>query len=230
VTASASDYENGSVTVTVTAGQTVTANMALQPVVTTGTISGIVTDASTGTPLAGASVSTQPATTTETTDAQGSYTISDVEPGAYTVTASASDYVDGNINVTVTVGETTTANLALQADYSGNWSGTTSQGKSISFTIVDNTITQLSFGFVVSGSGCTVSGTTTITYSPPKQISGNTFTISGSLQFGWPTTYMSYTFNGTFSSPTTSDGTANFTLTGGCAGSANATWSATRKM
>ena len=35
----------------------------------------------------------------------------------------------------------------LEPDYSGSWSGTTSQGKSISFTIVDNEITHFSFEF-----------------------------------------------------------------------------------
>jgi len=220
VTASASGYFDESANITVTAGQTTTCNLELQP--TTGTISGTVTDAGTAMPLAGASVSTQPATTTVITDAQGDYTISDVTPGFYTVTASASGYMDNSTNVTVTAGQTSTAYLALQADYSGSWNGTTTQGKTISFTIVNNAFTQFKFGWRISIPGCTVNGTTTITYSTPRAFSGNTFTISG-------TSYqMSYSFSGTFNSKTTASGNGIVTYTGGCPGSTNFTWSANK--
>jgi len=219
VSASASGYIAGSASVTVTGGQTATANLALQPEPTTGTISGHVTEEGTGTPIAGASVSTQPATTTATSDSQGDYTISDVTPGSYTVTASASGYMDDSTNVTVTAGQTSTADLALQADYSGSWSGSTSQGESISFTIGSNGFTQFRFSWRISGTGCTVWGTTTITYSTPREFSGNTFTISGT------SSNLSYSFSGTFNSPTTASGNASITYTGGCPGSTNFTWS-----
>jgi hypothetical protein len=218
VTASASGYLTDSTSITVTAGQTAIANLALQPA--TGTISGTVTDEGTGMPIVGASVSTQPGTAIVTTDAQGSYTISDVLPGFYTVTASASGYTEDSVNVSVTAGQTTTADLILQADYSGSWSGTTSQGKSISFTVVPAGITQLRIEFRVSGFGCTVSGTITFGYPTPKPISGNTFTFSGSA------IDLSYSISGTFDSTTTASGTMNITTSGGCSGSANFTWSA----
>jgi hypothetical protein len=228
VTASASNYVAGSVNVTVTAGQTATANLALQPVPKTGTINGTVTDAGTGGPISGASVSTQPATATVTTDSQGKYTINDVTPSSYKVTASAGGYVSANVDVTVTAGQTTTANLALQANYSGSWSGTTSQGKPISFIIVDNAFTQVSFGWAISGTGWSSSGTTTINYSSPKPISGNTFTISGSTSFGYPTTHMNYTFNGTFNTPTTASGTETITFSGAISGTISGTWTASK--
>jgi len=189
---------------------------------TTGTISGTVTDVGTATPLVGASVSTQPATTTATTGAQGTYTISNVSPGSYTVTASVSDYVEESVSVTVTAGQTATANLALQADYSGSWSGTTSQGYNISFTVVDNAIPEITFGFKTVGPICTASGTLTIHHTPSWLISGNTFTISGTVSD------MSYTFNGTFDSPTTASGTAEFTSGGMCSGTGSATWAANK--
>jgi hypothetical protein len=222
VTASASGYLTNSTGVTVTAGQTATANLALQPEATTGTISGTVTDEGTGLPIVGASVSTQPATTTVNTDGLGSYTISDVSPGSYTVTASASNYMDDSTSVAVTAGQTATADLMLQADYSGSWSGTTSQGREISFTIVNNAFTQFKFGFAVSGFGCTTSGTVEITYSVPKTFSGNTFTISGSAY------QMTYSFSGTFLSLTTASGSGSVTTTGGCTGTASFTWSANK--
>lgn len=197
---------------------------------TTGTISGTVTVAGTTTPISGASVSTLPSTTTVTTNAQGSYTISNVSPGSYTVTASATGYTDNSANVTVTAGQTGTADIALQADYSGSWSGSTTQGKNISFTVVNNAITQFSFGFQISGPGLTSSGTITVNYSTPQAISGNTLSVSGqTLLSAWPTTiYMSYSFNGSFSSPTAASGTMDFTLTGGSSGSASGTWTANK--
>ena len=219
VTASASGYMDNSTNVTVTAGQTTTCNLELEPEPTTGTISGTVTEEGTGTPIAGASVSTQPATTTATSDAQGNYTISDVDEGLYTVTASASGHIDDSTNVTVTAGQTSTANLALQTDYSGSWSGTTTQGKSISFTIMNNGFTQFEFGWAISGYGCTVNATTTVTYQTPRAFNGNTFTISGT---GYQ---MSYSFSGTFNSSTTASGTGSVTYTGSCPGSDNFTWS-----
>lgn len=221
VSASASGYLAGSASVTVTGGQTAAANLALQPEPTTGTISGTVTEEGTSMPIAGASVSTQPATTTATSDAQGNYTISDVDEGSYTVTASASGYMDDSTNVTVTAGQTSTADLALQADYSGSWSGTTTQGREISFTVSNSAITQITFGFEVSGIYCTVSGSLTTSQSPPPQISGNTFTYSGTA------TDLSYTFNGTFDSPTAVSGTADMSHSF-CVGSASFTWSATK--
>ena len=219
VTASASGYFDESDNVTVTAGQTTTCNLALEPKPTTGTISGTVTEEGTGTPIAGASVSTQPATTIAISDTQGNYKIDDVAPGSYTLTASASGYTDDSTNVTVTAGQTSTANLALQADYSGSWSGTTTQGKSISFTIVNNGFTRFEFGWAIYGAYCTVNSTTTFTYSTPRAFSGNTFTISGSSY------QMSYSFNGTFNSSTTASGTGSVSYSGSCPGSANFTWS-----
>lgn len=191
-------------------------------VTTTGTISGTVTVAGSGAALVGASVSTQPSTTTVTTDSQGKYTISNVSPASYKVTASASGCIANSVDITVTAGQTTTANLSLQADYSGSWSGTTSQEKSISFKIVDNAFTELKITFAVSGHGCTVSGTITFGYGTPKPISGNTFTISGT------TIDLSYTFSGTFNSSTTASGTMTITTSGGCSGTANFTWSANK--
>ena len=181
-----------------------------------------MTDEGTGLPIVGASVSTQPATTTVNTDGLGSYTISDVSPGSYTVTASASNYMDDSTSVAVTAGQTATADLMLQADYSGSWSGTTSQGREISFTIVNNGFTVFKFGFAVSGFGCTTSGTVEITYSVPKTFSGNTFTISGSAY------QMTYSFSGTFLSSTTASGSGSVTTTGGCSGTASFTWTANK--
>ncbi|MFM7270192.1 MAG: carboxypeptidase regulatory-like domain-containing protein [Actinomycetes bacterium] len=88
-----------------------------------GGIAGTVTDATTRTPLAGASVlvSRAPAATT---DALGRYAVANLPVGGYTVTASKSAYVTSpGTSVTVTGGTTTTANIALTPTplVSGPW-------------------------------------------------------------------------------------------------------------
>ena len=84
------------------------------PPPTTGTISGRVTSA-TGAALDGATVTTQPVSGTATTDTQGNYSIANVAPGAYTVTATRNGYSNGTTTTTVTAGQTSGANLSLTA-------------------------------------------------------------------------------------------------------------------
>ncbi len=231
VTAAKAGYQSGSTGAAVTAGQTVTANLALTPLPTTGTIAGTVTDGGTGQPLAGAAVTTQPATSAVTADAQGNYTIANVAPGAYTVTAAKTGYQSGSVNVTVTAGQTVTADIALAqaVSYDGNWSGVTSTSNPISFTIASNAFTEFSIEFDVPQCGATVG--TTITYNTPKPITGNSFTITSS---GAPPINMSFTVNGTFTSGTSASGTASWTLqlsppVGSCSASGNVTWMATKQ-
>jgi subtilisin family serine protease len=81
-----------------------------QPV--TGTIAGRVTDAQTGQGIAGASVSLDTNVST-TTDATGHYSLTQVTPGTRTVTATASGYQSGTMEVSVTAGEIAVADLAL---------------------------------------------------------------------------------------------------------------------
>jgi hypothetical protein len=85
------------------------------PAATTGTLSGKVTDATTASAIAGASVTTLPASGTATTDSQGAFTIANVTPGSYTVQATAATFAGSSsgASVTVVVGQTATANVAL---------------------------------------------------------------------------------------------------------------------
>jgi hypothetical protein len=198
------------------------------PPPTTGTISGTVTGSGSNSAISGASVSTSPVTTTVATDSQGRYTITNVSPASYTVIASASGYIDNSVSITVTAGQTATANVVLQSVYAGSWSGTTSQGKSITFTVVDNALTEFHFEVTVSGPGGTFDTEFGTTFQTPKPISGDTFADSGTTTIPGTTTTISYTLNGTFSSPTEASGTLTFTLSGGTSGSASATWTANK--
>ncbi len=78
-----------------------------------GIISGMVTAASSGNPIVGATITTQPATTSTTTDGQGRYTLFDVPPASYTVSASKAGYTEDSVEVVVTAGNTVTADIAL---------------------------------------------------------------------------------------------------------------------
>lgn len=67
-----------------------------------GSITGTVTDATTNSPIAGATVSYSGGSAT--TDSSGSYTLNDVPPGSYSVTASASGYTSQTQAVSVRSG------------------------------------------------------------------------------------------------------------------------------
>lgn len=77
----------------------------------TGAIGGAVTDAVTGGPIAGATVSYGGGSAT--TDAAGVYTLPDVAIGTHTVTAGATAYGSQSAIVTVTSGSTTAQSFAL---------------------------------------------------------------------------------------------------------------------
>jgi len=80
-----------------------------------GTIVGNVTDASTGLPIAGATVTA--GDYTNISDANGYYVMSGVTPGNYTVTASATGYESASQHNRVVIsGETVTVNFALRVN------------------------------------------------------------------------------------------------------------------
>ena len=146
VTASANGYQTSSQTnITVDAGETTSVDFELT--LLPGNIAGTVTDASTGDPIAGATVTADG--NSATTDANGAYTINNVSPGDYTVTASAAKYVEQSKTVTVTAGTTTTLNFEL-IPMNGTISGI---------------VTDSSTGDPISGATVTADGMSAITNS-----------------------------------------------------------------
>jgi hypothetical protein len=177
------------------------------PAETTGTITGTVSDAGTDSAISGASVSTDPATSTVTTGSQGTYSIANVPPNSYTVTASATGYLSGNASVTVTAGHTATANIALQSaqmDYSGNWSGTTSQSRRISFAVDGNNLKNLSFSFTIGNASPWY-----VLAFGPYTISNRAFQVSATIYSG--SSSVKYVLKGTFTSATAVAGTLDLT-------------------
>lgn len=80
----------------------------------TGSIAGVVTDAESQTTLPGASVVIEGTSQGASTDNEGRYEISGVEPGEYTVVVTFVGYSEQAREVTVEAGETATLDFALE--------------------------------------------------------------------------------------------------------------------
>ncbi len=81
----------------------------------TGTITGVVTDASSGRTLESALITLDSTETTVQTDPQGRYIMPGVPAGEHTVTATLLGYETEQVQVTVVAGETVTVDFALTA-------------------------------------------------------------------------------------------------------------------
>jgi hypothetical protein len=111
LTVSAPQYQTASASgIVVTDGATTTRDVALTPV--TRTLTGVVRDATTHTPINNAIVTIDPGGFAVHTDTSGSYTAS-VPPGTYTLTAVALHYVRHTFTGVATTGATTTVDFAL---------------------------------------------------------------------------------------------------------------------
>jgi len=93
-----------------------------------GQISGQVTDAATGQPVAGATVTANPGNYVTRTGSNGDYDLT-LAGGSYTLTAADYGYASGTQSgVQVTANQTTTENFTLSAAPSGTLSGTVTDG------------------------------------------------------------------------------------------------------
>lgn len=147
VTASHSGYTSQTSSVTVNAATASTLNFPLAAVPTTGagTLTGQVTNVSTGGAVSGTTVSYSGGSAA--TDSTGHYTFTNVTAGTYNVTATHSGYFVETKSVTISAGTTSTLNFALATG-----------GK------VGGTVTNSS-GAVIAGASVTITGgsiTTTV--------------------------------------------------------------------
>jgi hypothetical protein len=129
VQVSATNYGTQSATDTVTSGAAPPDNFNLIP--NPGSITGTVTDSVTGVPISGASVTcTGTSTCTPTSTAgDGTYTLSNLTEGSYTVTFAANQYGSQSPNVNVSPGGTTTESPVLVPN-TGSISGVVSDSVS----------------------------------------------------------------------------------------------------
>jgi len=136
------------------------------------------------------------------------------------------------VSVTTSAGtsSTKTFTVTVAGSYDGTWTGTTGQGKSFSFKIAGNTLTELSYAGSISGGGCSVdfSGTTTTTL--PLGGTVIDFSLTNSAPYG-----VSLDVSGSFTSTSQASGTVKMTLNPpppgqpGCSGWVTTSWSATKQ-
>jgi thermitase len=119
VVASKEGYQNSSLTVNVFSGGTTIANFSLSQIILPGKITGTVTNVKTRARIAGATVTD--GTRTTTTDATGKYTITNVPPGTYQVTASKSGCENLTLSVTVASGGNAVVNFSLSPKTTPMW-------------------------------------------------------------------------------------------------------------
>lgn len=112
VTASATNYNSASQTVTVSSGQRAALSFRLTSTTSIGSIAGTVTDAATQAPIVGATV-TLSSGLIRVTDTNGNFSYGVVLSGTYTLTVSAVGYATQSQPVTVRAGRTTNAQIAL---------------------------------------------------------------------------------------------------------------------
>lgn len=157
--ASAQGFQSVTQSVTVSGGKTSTANFTLTAVAANGTVTGKITNASSGAILAAATVSWSGGSTTS--NASGIYTLTNVTAGTQNITAVKTGYLARTLAVGVTGGATSTLNIPIAT-----------AGK-ISVKVVT------SGGAVVSGATVTIKGGVI-----PTTVSGSS-SSTGLLTTNW---------------------------------------------
>ncbi len=104
-------YEYYTANISIAAGQTTDYDFSMTPVSTTGTVSGMVTDADSGDPLEDVRVKIRSVETF--TDADGNYKLTGVKEGTSTITAKKTGYFNSSDRVDVNAGEEVTKNIQM---------------------------------------------------------------------------------------------------------------------
>lgn len=127
----------------------------LKEVVTTGRISGIVSDKTTGEPVATVSATLSPSGRSTVTGSDGAFEFLDITPGEYNIKISKEGYNDNNKPVTVVAGQISQAHLLIHripavitADRNVLDFGDSYSLNTLSFNIVNNNFEKLSWEIV----------------------------------------------------------------------------------
>jgi hypothetical protein len=133
--ASANGFQGVTQNVVVAGGATAVANFSLSPVAAaTGTVTGKITNASTGAAISDATVSWSGGSTA--TNASGVYTLTNVKAGSQGITASKTGFLARTGTLTVAAGATGTLNLAIATAGKITVKVTTASGAVVSGTTV----------------------------------------------------------------------------------------------
>jgi hypothetical protein len=132
--ASASGFQSATQSVTVSGGNTSTANFTLAAGAATGTVTGKITNASSGAIVAAATVSWSGGSTT--TNTSGIYTLTNVTAGTQNITAVKTGYLSHTLAIGVTGGATSTLNIPIATAGKISVKVVTSSGAVVSGAIV----------------------------------------------------------------------------------------------
>jgi hypothetical protein len=113
LTASATGYQPGSTSMTVTAGHNSNINLHLVSSTPSGSVQGTVKSSTTGKAIPGGTVTLSPGTLAAVTDTTGYYGLPRVTPGSYTLTVTAAGYQANSQTITVQSGHTVKVNVSL---------------------------------------------------------------------------------------------------------------------
>jgi large repetitive protein len=108
-------YQSTTTTVNVVVGSDTKADISLTEQ-STGNVAGIVIDATTGNPIKGVSITTEPGTSSVTTDSLGSYYLVNLTPNNYDIIVDKIGYVSTKVSVLVIAEETTIADITLLSE------------------------------------------------------------------------------------------------------------------
>lgn len=136
-----------------------------------GSITGLITDDANGyAAVSGATVSITGKSATS--NGSGVYTLNDVEPGTYTVTASKTGFSSDTGSATVTADTASTVNIAITGNYTGSITGTVIDAKD-SMPRPDIVVTYAGGSTTTNGSGVyTFSNVPDGTYSVTASLDG----------------------------------------------------------
>ena len=191
------------------------------------TVMGTVSNASTGAPIANATVRVADgpnAGLTTTTDTSGAYRLIGLTFAGFSVSVNAAGFASQSRGVLLTAGTlTTTANFSLTPqNFSGTWNGTTSQGVPLNFTVSGTTISALSVDIVLSLAGAPPGTPTQSAVTCRSNFRGSTaaivdssfeITITSTDQKSPTGAFYSTTFRGSMASENSATGTiASFTV------------------
>lgn len=99
-----------------------------------GVVQGQVLDRETSAPIAGASVTTSPATSAFVTDAEGRFRVGEVLVGSYTISANRLGYDPNTVTVSVREGQTTDASFFLEQEDEGSGTEVAFAAELLNFT------------------------------------------------------------------------------------------------
>lgn len=128
--AAASGFQSATQSVAVNGGATSTANFMLAAAPAGGTVTGKITNASSGAIIAGATVSWSGGSTTSNTS--GIYTLTNVAAGTQNITAAKTGYLSRTLAIGVTGGATSTLNIPIATGGKISVKVVTSSGAAVS--------------------------------------------------------------------------------------------------